>query len=85
MAQDNPSDDEYTSVAIAGVLIHSSVIGKGVAKTIRLAKATAATNAYEQLHGMTPFEFRRRFGCGCSGANGMMNAVNEDETHEILN
>ncbi|KAL9089736.1 MAG: hypothetical protein Q9159_002383 [Coniocarpon cinnabarinum] len=65
-AKEVVSDDEYSSAVLAGVIIHSQVIGKASAKTSKVAKIHAANNAYEELHGMAPFEFRSKFGCECA-------------------
>lgn len=79
MASEEHSDDEHTSVAIAGVLIHMTMVGeKGLAKTGRVAKIEAANNAYKEVHGLSPTEFRLRYGCCCAGVNGELPESVED-------
>lgn len=65
MAKENPSDDEYTSVVLAGVMIHGKIIGKGIGKSSRVAKITAANKAWEVLDGLTPPDFRHDYKCDC--------------------
>ena len=78
MAQENVSDDEYTSAVIAGVVVHQTVVGKGVAKTSRVAKVHAANSAYDELYGMAPFEYRRRFECDCEAGGEPETNMNDD-------
>ncbi|KAL8677899.1 MAG: hypothetical protein Q9186_005710 [Xanthomendoza sp. 1 TL-2023] len=51
---------------VAVVMIHGEVIASGTAASSKNAKVKASEKALEQLKGLAPYEFRRKFGCGCT-------------------
>lgn len=51
---------------IAGVIVHSQIIGEGVSSAGKNAKIKAALAALDKLEGLPPFEFRDRYGCTCN-------------------
>lgn len=52
---------------VAAVIVHGHVIASGQAASSKNAKVKAASSALEALRGMAPFEYRRKFGCRCTG------------------
>ncbi|KAL8687466.1 MAG: hypothetical protein Q9218_006367 [Villophora microphyllina] len=52
---------------VAVVIIHGHVIASGQAASSKNAKVKAAAKALEALKGLAPFEFRGKYGCGCTG------------------
>ncbi|KAF2083173.1 dicer-like protein 1 [Saccharata proteae CBS 121410] len=55
---------------VAGVMVHGKVVAEGFASSGKNAKIKAALRALDLLEGVAPFEFRRRFGCGCVAEEG---------------
>ncbi|KAL9000121.1 MAG: hypothetical protein Q9169_001196 [Polycauliona sp. 2 TL-2023] len=51
---------------VAVVMIHGEVIASGSAANSKNAKVKASEKALEKLRGLAPFEFRAKFGCGCT-------------------
>ncbi|KAL8854373.1 MAG: hypothetical protein Q9221_000860 [Calogaya cf. arnoldii] len=51
---------------VAVLMIHGEVIASGTAANSKNAKVKASEKALEKLRGMAPFEFRAKFGCGCT-------------------
>ena len=49
-------------------MVHNEVIAEGKAVSGRYAKVKASENALGVLTGLTPLEFRERFGCDCGKA-----------------
>lgn len=52
---------------VAAVIVHGHVIASGQATSSKTAKVRAAANALEKLRGTAPYEFRRKYGCACTG------------------
>ncbi|KAK7537797.1 dicer-like protein 1 [Phyllosticta citricarpa] len=65
---------------IAGLMVHGKVIADGIASSGKNAKVKASQAALELLSGLTPHEFRQRYGCQCrvevsaEGKDGVVNA-----------
>ncbi len=51
---------------VAVVMIHGEVIASATAANSKNAKVKASEKALEKLRGLAPFEFRPKFGCGCT-------------------
>ncbi|EOD48230.1 putative dicer-like protein 1 protein [Neofusicoccum parvum UCRNP2] len=67
---------------IAGVIVHSQIIGEGVSSAGKNAKIKAALAALDKLEGLPPFEFRDRYGCTCNqkadeGVDGGVDSEND--------
>lgn len=54
----------------AMVVVHDKVVFHALGQSGRYARVRASQKALEALEGLPPFEFRRRFGCGCVGEDG---------------
>ena len=55
---------------VAVVMIHGQIIAHSTGKSGRYARLRVANAAIEVLDGLTPAEFRRRFGCTCNAQEG---------------
>ena len=62
---------------VAMVVVHGKVVFHALGQSGRYARVRASQKALEALEGLPPFEFRRRFGCGCVGGEGV-EGVEED-------
>ena len=50
---------------MAGLIVHNEVVADATSDSSRYAKVRASKNALELLHGLAPFEYRRKYGCDC--------------------
>jgi len=66
MADEIPSGDGNAAQAITGLMIHNEVIAGDVSKSVRYSKLRTALKAADELQGIAPYEFRRKFGCDCN-------------------
>jgi len=67
MAEELPEITPGTpSKVIAGVMIHNRIVAHGTAESGRHAKLNASVKALELVKGLTPYEFKMRFGCDCN-------------------
>lgn len=51
---------------VAVVMIHGEVVASTTAASSKSAKVKASEKALKELSGLAPFEFRSKFGCGCT-------------------
>lgn len=67
VVSEEATGDSNTADVVAGLMIHDhpDPIGAWRAKSGRYAKLKVAILAAEQLTGITPREFRARYGCDC--------------------
>ena len=52
---------------LAAVMIHHEIVAEGRANSVRQARVRASEVAVQLLAGLTPSEFRSRWGCDCVG------------------
>jgi len=74
MADEILAEDAITKKVIAGLMIHTTVICGDVSKSAKYSKMRVAYDAYEELRGMAPYEFRNKFGCDCTSKPGTREA-----------
>jgi endoribonuclease Dicer len=67
LASEEKTGDETTADVVAGLMIHDypTPLGAWRAKSARYAKVKSALSAADELVGLTPFEFRAKYGCDC--------------------
>ncbi|KAI7089846.1 dicer-like protein 1 [Hortaea werneckii] len=51
---------------VAAVMVHDEIVASSQGKSGRYARLRAAHQALEQIEGLAPGDFRKRFGCDCS-------------------
>jgi endoribonuclease Dicer len=51
---------------VAVVVVHNTIVSCSRGKSGRYARLRVAQQALEKMEGLTPIEFRAKFGCGCS-------------------
>lgn len=66
MVEEVPSDGVEGEQAIAGLVVHETVIGGDWSQSARYAKGRCASKALEELEGLGVEEFREKFGCDCA-------------------
>lgn len=71
MADEILAEDAITKKVMVGLIIHTTVICGDVSKSVKYSKMRVASAAYEELRGMAPYEFRKKFGCDCTVKNGV--------------
>ena len=60
------AEDAITKKVITALIIHTTVICGDVSKSAKYSKLRVAAEAYDELRGMAPYEFRKKFGCDCT-------------------
>lgn len=69
MTREVPTTDNLGSNAIAGLVVHETVVADkaeaSIAAAVRNAKAKAASRALQLMEGLAPYEFRERYRCDC--------------------
>lgn len=72
MASEMPSSDGMATKALAGLLVHNSVVSQGHAGAIKNAKTRAAGAFLKQADGIAPFQFRQIYKCDCKPNEAML-------------
>jgi len=65
MADELPADNVNPAMALAGLIVHDEMLASGQAQSARYAKIKASVTAWDILKGLTPAEFKMKYGCEC--------------------
>ncbi|KAF2152570.1 ATP-dependent helicase dcl1 [Myriangium duriaei CBS 260.36] len=70
MVEEFPGDGLEGDQAMAGLVIHTTVIGGDYSQSSRYAKNRCALKALEELRELSVEDFRAKFGCDCAKSAG---------------